>query len=533
MVMSMIFSSSIALGKQELRLNIAGEPDSLDPRTSNNVNASLVLSLLFQGLTELEADGSVSFALAESVDISKDRRTYTFYLKKTDWSDGKPLIADDFEYAWKTCLDPKTPVPCANLLYPIKNAEAAKKGAVSLDKVGVKAKDKYTLVVELDQPVPFFLDLVAASVFYPVPKHQAENDAKWGTNHNFAVNGPFKMASWAHNNEICLERNSLYWNAPSVKLDQVHVAMITDEMTALQMFKSGKLDWVGGDYSPLPLDALVKLKSEGQMQKAAYGGTRYCALNINEFPFNNLNIRKAFSIAVNRQALIDNITFCDDEIATNMISSVFNKNQQTSLFPDGDVELARSYLKKGLQELQLRPEDLNVTFKYENSEIAHRLAQAMQQQWNKTLGVNVKLEAAELKTFIDSMRRHNFQIGLIYWMLHYNSPMDIMDRYRSKDLLKNYPGWENRQYTQLLDDYFVEPDEQKGREILAQAEKIFIADMPVIPLFHFSRPYLSKPTLKGLHVSPIGDVFFNEAYFEEIPLLAKTPHKAAVVANHK
>jgi oligopeptide transport system substrate-binding protein len=499
---------------QILHLNIAGEPDSLDPRVSNNINASFVINTLFQGLTEVNSDGSVSYALIDSVNISEDRKIYSFHLKKTKWSDGKPVTADDFEFAWKSCLDPKKAVPCANLLYPIKNAEAAKRGEVPLEKVGVKAKDTHTLVVELEQPVPFFLDLMAATIFFPVPKHQVEKDPLWGSRADIVVNGPFKIAQWEHNREISIVRNPQYWDADSVKIDRMTIGMVSHEPTALQMYTTEKLDFIGGDYSPIPLDSIPSLKKKGNLQKADYGGTRYCALNINEFPFNNLNIRKAFSIAVNRQRLIDNITFCDDEPATGMICSVFKNNKRSDLFPDGDAALAKKHLELGLKELNIKPEDLNITLKYENSEITNRIAQTMQQQWQDALGVKVKLEAGELKTFVDSLRRRNFQIGLIYWMLHYNSPMDIMDRYRSKDLLKNYPGWENQEYTQLLDHYFTEGNADKQREILNRAEAIFMADMPVIPLFHFSRPFLCKNELKGVQVTPIGDIFFNRAYLE-------------------
>jgi len=515
-------NASAAANPKSLRLNIGGEPDSLDPRTSNNINAAFVINALFQGLTEVNADGSVGYALLESFELSEDRKTYTFRIKPALWSDGKELTAEDFEYAWKSCLDPKKPVPCANLLYPIKNGEAAKKGQVPLNAVGVKAKDRSHLVVELEQPVPFFLDLLAATIFYPAPKHQAEKDPQWGSNPTMVVNGPFQIAKWEHNKEIVLEKNPKYWDAASIRTERMLISMVAHEPTALNLFNEGKLDFIGGDYSPIPLDAIPELKKTGRLGKAPYGGTRYCALNNGQFPFNNLNIRKAFSIAANRRQLIDNITYCDDEPATNLICSAFKGNQRTELFPDGDVETARKYLKQGLQELNVRPEDLKITFKYENAEITQRIALALQKQWQDALGVQVNLQAEELKTFVDGLRRRDFQMGLIYWMLHYNSPMDIMDRYRSKDLLKNYAGWENREYTRFLDQYFIESDPQKQKEHLAKAEAIFISEMPVIPLFHFSRPYLSRPDLKGIETTPIGDFFFNTAYLE-----ADVPERAA------
>lgn len=517
-IMSITFSSNAANQDKILHLNIGGEPDSLDPRTSNNINAALVIAMLYQGMTAIEQDGTVSLALADKVEVSDDRKTYTFQIKKTCWSDGTELTAKDFEYGWKSCLDPKLPVPCANLLYPIKNAEAAKKGEVPLDAVGVRAKDKYTLVVELHQPVSYFLDLIASNVFYPIPQHQVENNPKWGSGSqaNQVGNGSFKLTSWSHNDEIIVEKNPSYWDASSVNFERIEIFMIENESTALNLFETGKIDWIGGDYSPIPLDALPELKQKGLLEKTLYGGTRYCAYNLNAFPFNNLNMRKAFSLALNRKALIEHITLCDDEVATNMISSIFKNNQQTSLFPDGNVEMARACLQQGLQELNKRPEEIEITLEYENSEIAHRLAQAMQEQWHAALGITVKLDRKELKTFVDNLKKRNFQMGLIYWMLHYNSPMDVLDRYRSKNLLKNYPGWENKEYTELLDSYMGESTESKRQETLARMEQIFISDMAVIPLFHFSRPYLSSPKLKGLQTTPIGDIEFHKAYFEEM-----------------
>ena len=369
-----------------MRLNIAGDPDTLDPRTSNNINASFVIAMLFEGLTKIEEDGKVSLVLADDVSLSEDGKTYTFHLKKTKWSDGTDLTAEDFVYTWKSVLDPKTMAPCANLLYPIKNAEKAAREEISPDQIGLKAKDPYTFVVELEKPVPFFLDLIAAFVFFPVPKHIAENNAKWGTTADLIVNGPFKPISWSHFDAITVEKNPNYWDVDAVKIDQIQVAMVGNEMTALQLFEQGKIDWIGGDFSPLPLDALGDLKKKHPMHSVAYGGTRYCALNTHTFPFNNLNLRKAFSIATNRQALIDHVTLSEDEVATNIIASAFKNRKKTQLFPDGDKQLSRRYLKKALKELKMQPEDLKITFKYENAEVAHRLAQALQQQWQRCTG---------------------------------------------------------------------------------------------------------------------------------------------------
>ncbi len=490
-----------------LHLNIGGEPDTLDPRISNNINAAFVIGMLFQGLTQVDKDGNIALLLAEKVDKSEDGKTYTFHLRKTKWSDGTDLTASDFVYAWRSVLDPKTMAPCANILYPLKNAEKASKNELPLDTIGVKAAGPHTLVVELEQPVPFFLDLVAATVFYPIPKHIAEKNGNWGRMDGIVGNGPFMLHSWIHDNSIAVKKNPQYWDAGSVQVEKIDISMIVNETTALRLFQQGKLDWIGGDFSPLPLNALPELKATHKLGSMAYGGTRYCALNIHTFPFNNASLRKAFSIAANRKQLIDHVAFPDDEAATNVVASAFKHKQKHSLFPDGDKELAKSYLETALKELNLKPEELKITLIYENTEQGSQIAQVLQQQWLETLGITVSLEGLELKTLTAALRKRDFQMGLIYWMVHYNSPMDIFDRYRSHDLIKNYPGWENPEYTKLLDLYYLEGKE----EHLAKAEKLFLDDMPVIPLFHFSRPYLSSPALKGFDVTPIGDIFFTHA----------------------
>lgn len=498
--------------KQVLRLSIAGEPDSLDPRKSNNINADIVIRMLFQGLTTIDTQGKMGLALAESIEIADDQKSYTVHLRDAHWSDGEKVTAQDFEVSWKASLRPEAPVICANLLYPIAHAELAKKGDVPVSDVGVKALNDKTLQIILEKPTPFFLDLLAATIYLPVPSHLISEVGEWGSSADskFVVNGPFQLTSWEHNKELHLEKNPLFCDAEMGHVDEIEVAIITSEMTALQMFERGELDWAGGDFSPIPLDAIPELAKKGALNKTTYGGTRYCPFNVKTFPFNNGNMRKAFSLAINRASLVENITHMEQEIATHMIAPCLKGGIKVDYFKDGDVELARSYFAKGLEELGVTAEALNsVVLKYEDAEIAGRIAQVLQQQWYDAFGVRVKLEGSELKVFVDSLRGRNFQIGLIYWMLHYNSPMDILDRYRTAASGKNYPSWENPEYTRLIDAYFLEAEEEERNKILLEAESLFIDDMPVAPLYHFSTPYMVTPALQGLETTPIGDFYFG------------------------
>ncbi|MES2345043.1 MAG: peptide ABC transporter substrate-binding protein [Chlamydiota bacterium] len=499
--------------KEILRLSISGEPDSLDPRKSNNINADLVIKMLFQGLTSVDSQGKMALALAESVEISEDQMNYKIVLRDSFWSDGHPVIAQDFETSWKASLKTEAPVICANLLYPLKNAEAAKRGKVSVEEVGVYAQDTKTLMIQLEKPTSFFLDLMASTMYFPVPSHLVQNVGEWGSSasEQFVSNGPFKLASWEHNHKLKLYKNLFFCDKELGLIDEIDVAIIGNEMTALQMFERGELDCIGGDFSPLPLDAIPLLSAQDAFVKTTYGGTRYCPFNMHAFPFNNANMRKAFSIAICRTAIVDNITHLHEEVATHMIAPCLKGNHHVDFFQDGDVETARSYFAKGLEELGVTRQDLDgaITLKYEDAEISSRIAQALQQQWYDAFGLRVNLEHSELKTFVTALRQRNFQIGLIYWMLHYNSAMDILDRYRTADLVKNYPGWESSEYTSLIDDFFLEPDEEKRNQILLKAEAVFMNDMPVAPLYHFCSPYMLKPEVTGLETTPIGDFYFG------------------------
>lgn len=507
-------SSEETTKKQVLRLSISGEPDSLDPRKSNNINADLVIRMLFRGLTSIDPEGNTNLALAESVEISENQKNYRIVLRDAFWSDGQKVSARDFEISWKSSLEPNAPVICANLLYPLKNAEAAKKGQVSVKEVGVYAQDEKTLYIELEKPTSFFLDLMASTTYLPIPSHKVHSVGEWGSSvEGIVSNGPFVLLSWEHNNQLSLEKNPLFCDRDLGHIDAINIAIIANEMTALQMFENNELDCIGGDFSPLPLDSIPVLNEKLFLQTTTYGGTRYCPFNIHAFPFNNENMRKAFTVAINRKALVENITHLEQEIATNMIASCLKGGRQVEYFKDGDLETARAYFKKGLAELGIQARDLEgaITFKYEDAEIANRIAQALQQQWFDAFGVRVKIECSELKVLVDSLRKRNFQIGLIYWMLHYNNAMDILDRYSAKDLVKNYPSWENAEYSRLVDDYFLEPDIDKRHEILLRAEAIFMKDMPVAPLYHFSSPYIVKEEFQGLETTPIGDFYFGNA----------------------
>jgi len=241
---------------KRLRISFNSFPNTVDPRKSADFISSTLICMIFDGLSRNLPDGSVELALAERFVMSPDQKTYTFYLRQSFWSDGSQVTAFDFERSWKQILKPGYPSLCPYLFYCIKNAENARNGRVEADQIGIKALDNVTLQVTLERPTPYFLSLTAFPSFVPTPPDVAiELDSISGSK-SLISNGPFLISKIRPNAEIILKKNGGYWNCNQIKLDEIQISIIRNEMTAWELFEHGELDWIGGAISPLPSDSM-------------------------------------------------------------------------------------------------------------------------------------------------------------------------------------------------------------------------------------------------------------------------------------
>ncbi len=497
---------------QCIRLNLRNEPPTLDPRKSGDVISSHMNFLLFEGLVKLHNDNSITPAQAKTFEISAGGTVYTFVLRDNLlWSNGTEVTAYDFEKSWKDILDPSFPSLNAHLLYPIVNAEAAKQGKVPLSEVGIVAKDAKTLVVTLDRPTPYFLDLAAFCVFFPVSREIDEKYPDWATNatENYVSNGPFILKEWKHNNELIVEKNPLYWNRDRVSPESIHFSMVDNEMTTLQMFEKGELDMLGEPLSPLPIDAIPTLKKKFKVFKCPVGGTTMITFNVDHFPFNNAKIRKAFAYAIDRESIVNNITQMDEIVATNLIPPVLKNNRNHPFFKDHDVKFAKLLLEEGMKEMGITRDAFNkAVFCYSTCEMNHKIAQALQQQWLKALGVQIAIENVDFKILMDKLRKRDYCLAQSLWLAQYNDQMNIFERFKSKLNVKNYPNWENPEYVRLLEESAYE-NGVKRAEILERAEEIFLNEMPICPIYHWNSPYIVQPYLSNVGITSIGDIIFE------------------------
>ncbi len=503
------FPSKQSRGK--FRMNIQRDPSTLDPRRGGDVVSSHLHFMISEGLTRLDENNETSPAQAQSIDLSADGTTYTFHLRDCKWSDGTPILAEDYEYSWKTILSPSFPAINAHLLYSIKNAEKAKKGLVPPDEIGVKAIDEKTLVVQLEKPTPYFLQLTSFCVLFPIKKSLDLTDPDWiyRTDSTFVSNGPFSLKNWKHKDELVIERNPFYWEKDEVTIDEIQMSIIDNESTALQMFEKGLLDIIGAPLSPIPIDALRTYKNNDNLSIYPTAGSTFIAFNTDQFPFHNRNMRKAFSLALNRTAIIENITQLEEEIALSTIPSVMKNGRKSAFYKDHDIELAKKYLERGLKELNIKASDLSLTYNYVQTEIYHKVAQAIQQQWKDVLGITVNLENLESKVLIDKLSKRNYTFAQTIWMAQYNDPMNILERYKLKENLKNYASWYNENYSHLLDQSFYVQNAGERASVLEAAEKIFMEEFPICPIYHWKFAVMVQPHVK-IALSPIGDIYFSK-----------------------
>lgn len=508
-----------ASGKTELNFNISTEPPSLNPGLASDNTSSTVLLQTFEGLTRINQKGEPEEAMAEDIQVSDDQKKYTFKLRDSNWSNGDPVTAEDFVYAWKWALDPKNKSEYAYQLYYIAGAEAANSGKGSLDDVGVKAVDDKTLEVTLENPTPYFLELTAFYTYYPVNSKIAKEHSDWADNagENYTSNGPFKLTEWEHNSKVVIEKNDEYWDKDSVKLEKINMAMINDANTELSSFDNGELDWAGSPTGTVPPDSMKALKDDGRLNIKPIAAIYNYKFNTTKPPFNNVNIRKAFALAINREEIIKNVTQGEQVPAMAIVPpSMFTENEK-GYFKDNDVEQAKQYLQKGLDEMGLKDasELPEITLVY-NTDDAHKaIAEAIQDMWNKNLGVDVKLENGEWQVILDKVSALDYQIARMGWVGDFNDPINFLELYRDADGGNNDTGWENPEFQKLLDQSQTEKDAEKRMQLLKDAEKIFIDEMPVAPIYFYTNVWVQNEKLKDVSMSGLGDIQFKWAYFEE------------------
>jgi oligopeptide transport system substrate-binding protein len=418
------------------------------------------------------------------------------------------VTAKDFETSWKAALNPQKPSLCAYLFYPIKNAEDYVKRRCSLEDVGIRALNAQTLQVVLEENTPYFLALTAFPLYLPVPSHHAPPPLS--SSQKLVNNGPFHIEEVKLGDSISLKKNKTFWNAERIRIDSIHISIVSDEMTALQLFENKELDILGGALSPISIESLQHLKQSEGLLFAPMLASTFCTFNTELLPFSNFSIRKAFALAIDWESLSKAIHQMGPLPAENLLSPAFFNETNTPLKKEkpklSNKERAKELFSQGLKELNISMSELEpITLYYKSNSIDKKLAQMLQKEW-ECLGISIAIEQYEPKALLQKLHQKNYQLSLGSWIAQFHDPISILERFKDKTNPKNYPNWENRAYVESLNMAAKTIDPSSRNEWLKKAEKILENDVPLIPLYHWQAPILTQPRVKSLSTNATGAI---------------------------
>lgn len=498
------------------RLSFQKDPLTLDPQKCGDPISTTAIFLLFKGLTRLEADHTIRCDLANFFHISHNYKKYVFQLGEHVWSDGTSITAHDFVYSWKRALSPEFPARSINFFHYIKNTREIKNGRLSLDKAGFYAEDNSTLVVELERPCPYFLELTSFCPFFPVSSKTDEKEV-------FSIcSGAFQMQQWKKGESIDLKRNPRC--KERARIERIHIRIIPDEKKAFKLFESNDLDWIGDPISPLPVNYLPALFSNKKIKPIA--GSVGCWFNTLKRPFSNPDLRralglaipralkkpfsnsylrKAFSYEISRERLLQKLQLPDALLAEHFYQIFLQEDD--IVFIKEYINKASYFLKNALKNLKLK--QLKITLSFENTEAFSHLASVLKDLWKEEFNVSVNLEPLSFKEFFQKLQNKQYQVALIRILAQYSDAMNFLERFESADLPRNFSGWENLKYKTLLKKYEKTTDPKKSQALIFQAEKILLEEMPIAPIHHTYFTYLQKSYVHNFVISPSGIAQFD------------------------
>jgi len=504
--------------KNVLRYSAGAEPQTLDPRKSTGLPEANIEAQIFEGLTTIGPNGQPLPAVAEHWTTSADGLHYKFFLRKNArWSNGDPVTAKDFEYAWKSALNPRLASEYAYQLYYLKNGEAYNKGLVDETQVGAKAIDAHTLEVNLEQPTAYFLSLLAFHTYYPVHLQTVQSNDLWATEPKTLIgNGPFKITNWIHNSKIEFTRNDFYWDIDKVKMKGLEFILTESSTAELAMFENRQVD-VGEN---IPVSEYPRLLNTGVLKINPFLGTYFFCFNTTKPPLDNPKVRKALSLAINREALIQHVTKGAQKPALAWVPYGLADAVETADFrlvggnylQDNDIHTARRLLAEaGYPEGRGLPP---IALLYNTNEMHKSIAEAVQEMWRKNLGISVSLTNQEWKVFLNSRHKGDYQIARHGWIGDYADPMTFIDMFMS-DSGNNDAQYKNPEYDRLVKAAKWSSDPGVRMQAMHAAEQMLFDDAILAPVYFYTRPLLIRPTIKGVLHSVLGIIYFKETYIEQ------------------
>ena len=507
--------------KSSIYINLGPEPKTIDPALNSiNVVSSYILHA-FEGLTKIDSNNNVKAGMAESWNISEDGLVYTFNIRRNaKWSDGKPVMAQDFEYAWKRVVDPNTAAEYSYMMEIVKNAKEINSGSMEYNRLGVKAINDYTLQVELANPASYFLEFIASTgVFVPVRKDIIEKYGdEWTLSPNsYVCNGPYKMKERVIDERIVFEINSNYYARNEQKVNEITFVLMSDPNTAIAGIRAGNIH-----FSALepPAAEIETLRRDNYIINNSAIGTFYIELNITNKAFEDKRVRQALALAIDRKYIVENITK-GGQVPAGAFVPAKVIGLQTSFREENKEYIDVNTYEENVQKAQ----QLMAEAGYPNGKnypvvelkvspgIYVLVGEAIQQMWKENLNVNVSLIQEEFPITLQSLVDKDYQMARMGWTGDYNDPMTMLDVMLSYSGI-NHTGFNNSDYDDLILIAKQSADNKVRMDSMAEAENILMQEMPIIPLYYRADSFMKNPNLEGVVLNPLGRHKFNYSYIK-------------------
>ncbi len=507
-------------GKKDgvLDINIASEPDSIDPALNTSVDGAIMISHLFESLIRWDDDGEGNAVLkpgiAESWEVSDDGLTWTFKLRDAKWSDGKEITADDFVYSWNRLVDPATGADYEYMLDMVKGYDEKK--------LDISAPDPKTFVVNLNVKCPYFEEICAFPAVMPVRKDIIEANKTWTNSPETLVsNGAYKLEKWDHNSTLSMVKNPEYYDQDSVKAEKLAFHLQDDQNAIYASYRSGDLDFINS----VPQEEIQKLLDTKELKIKPYVGTYFVCFNTEKEPFNDPRVRKAFSLAIDRNFIVNQVTGQGQEPATAYVpSGVYDaKGAEGDDFRtvggdyysinDEDYEKNIEEAKKLMEEAGYKDGEgfPQIDYLYNTDENHKAIAEALQNMWQENLGVQVSLQNQDWNVFLKERKEGNYNIARHGWIADYNDPMSFIDMWLTGGG-NNDAQYKNPEFDKFVKAAKATSDPDERMENMHKAEDILIGeDNVVAPLYFYNNSYMVKPNIKGLYYTPLGYFFYKGA----------------------
>lgn len=477
----------------------SADPESLDPHKTSTVYEAHILRDLFEGLVMQDKDANLIPGAAESWTVSDDGTVYTFKLRKgAVWSDGSPVTADDFVYSFRRLEDPATGAEYASMLYVVKNGEAVNTGKAKPEELGVRAVDPETFEVTLNSPTPYFLEMLTHQSSYPVSKAAIEKlGADWIKPGNLVSNGAYTLAEFIPNDHIKLVKNPKFHDADNVKIDTVNYIPTEDRSTAIKRFEAGELDT--NDDIPTEQMADLKAKFGDQLRIGPYLGTYYYSIKTDKAPWDNVELRNAISMAIDRDFLAEKVWQNSMLPGYSMVPpGIDGYTSALAKFADMSQIDREDEAKKILEKLGYTPDKpLKMEIRYNTSENHKNTAVAIQEQL-KPLGVEVTLLNTDTKTHYSFLeQKGDYDVARAGWIADYKDPETFLGISR-KASGNNYSDFDNAKFEELMDKAAAAGGNPEERmKDLSEAERVLIDEVGQIPLLYYSYKNLVSPKVHG------------------------------------